>query len=573
MDVFDLVAKITLDSSAYDTALANAKSSAESFLGNVQSLFKKIAIGAAVYKSVQAIVGVAREAVEGYAAYEQLVGGVETLFGAGGQTLEEYAESVGKTVDEVTEQYNTLMAAQETVLENASNAYKTAGLSANEYMETVTSFSASLLQSLEGDTVKAAAVADMAIIDMADNANKMGTAMSSIQNAYQGFAKQNYTMLDNLKLGYGGTKSEMERLLADATALSGVTYDISSLSDVYEAIHVIQENMGITGTTAKEASETIQGSLAAMKSAWQNLLVGVADETADFDALIDNFVDSVETAAENLVPRIEQTILGLAKLVEKLGPIIAERVPKIISEILPSLGRAAVTLVISLVNGIIAQLPEIINAGIEIIFALIDGIIEAIPELIPAIVEAVLAIVDKLTDPETLEDLIDAGFRLLGAVIEGLIKAIPTLVMHAPEIVTNLVDALTRLGPDLIEAGKNMVKDIAKGMIGADAMEAIEEAVGVIVEKIKVLFSPFGLYKVITGNYDEGDVAFGGAFVTGMQTAAMTTAAGPVGTVMNMAGLTSSFKEAISGMTVNMDGRQVGKVVTNNQANYAMARG
>ena len=220
--------------------------------------------GAAIAAGAAALGKVASEAISGYADYEQLVGGVETLFADSADVVQQYA----------------------------SNAFKTAGLSANEYMETVTSFSASLLQSLGGDTAKAAQVGDMAISDMADNANKMGSSMESIQNAYQGFAKQNYTMLDNLKLGYGGTKTEMERLLADASKLSGVEYNIDSLSDVYEAIHVVQEEMGITGTTAKEAYETISGSLATTKAAWSNLLVGIADENADFPALINNFVES-----------------------------------------------------------------------------------------------------------------------------------------------------------------------------------------------------------------------------------------------------------------------------------------
>ena len=213
---------------------------------------------------------VGKEALDSYADYEQLVGGVETLFKDSSGIVENYA----------------------------NNAYKTAGLSANDYMETVTSFSASLLQSLDGDTAKVAEVSNMAVTDMADNANKMGTDMSSIQNAYQGFAKQNYTMLDNLKLGYGGTKSEMERLLSDAQKISGVKYDISNLNDVYQAIHVVQGELGITGTTAKEASTTIQGSVSAMKSAWQNMLTGIADDNADFDGLINNLVDSIVTAGK-----------------------------------------------------------------------------------------------------------------------------------------------------------------------------------------------------------------------------------------------------------------------------------
>ena len=260
-----------------------------------------------------AVIDLGKQAIQSYAEYEQLVGGVETLF---------------KDSSDVVQNY-------------ANNAYKTAGLSANEYMETVTSFSASLLQSLNGDTEQSAKVADMAITDMSDNANKMGTSMESLQNAYQGFAKQNYTMLDNLKLGYGGTKSEMERLLQDATALSGVEYDISNLSDVYTAIHVIQEELGVAGTTSLEASTTISGSLASMKSAWGNLLTGIADENANFGELINNFVDSILTFADNLLPRIQTTIQGMGQLVSglltELVPEIVYAIPPLIESTLPTL--------------------------------------------------------------------------------------------------------------------------------------------------------------------------------------------------------------------------------------------
>ncbi|WP_196304412.1 hypothetical protein, partial [Streptococcus pneumoniae] len=215
--------------------------------------------------------------VKNYAEYEQLVGGIETLFGAGGKSLEEYAQSVGKSVDDVSSEYKRLINAQEDLLNKSKIEYKTAGLSANEYMETATSFSASLIQSVKGDTEKAAKLADQAIIDMSDNANKMGSSMESIQNAYQGFAKQNYTMLDNLKLGFGGTKEEMQRLLDEAGKISGVKYDISSFADITEAIHVMQVKMGIAGTTSKEAASTISGSLGMVKASWENFLTGMSD--------------------------------------------------------------------------------------------------------------------------------------------------------------------------------------------------------------------------------------------------------------------------------------------------------
>ena len=272
---------------------------------------------AAITAAAAGVVKLVKSAVDSYADYEQLVGGVETLFKGSADTVQEYA----------------------------ANAYKTSGLSANDYMETATSFAASLLQSLGGDTEKAAQVTEMAINDMSDNANKMGTDMSAIQYAYQGFAKQNYTMLDNLKLGYGGTKKEMERLLADATKISGVKYDISNLNDVYQAIHVIQENLGITGTTALEAATTIQGSAAMMKAAWQNMLTAMADDTQDFDLVLNRLIESVGAFAENIVPRIEIALAGVAKLIDKLAPIIIGRLPSLVATLLPELLSAATSIV------------------------------------------------------------------------------------------------------------------------------------------------------------------------------------------------------------------------------------
>lgn len=322
-----------------------------------QSGLTKLAKGASVSLAAlgTAVVALGKQAISAYAEYEQLVGGVDTLFKKSSGTVQKYA----------------------------ANAYKTAGLSANEYMEQATSFSASLLQSLGNDTRKAARVTDMAITDMSDNANKMGTDMERIQDAYQGFAKQNYTMLDNLKLGYGGTKGEMERLLADAEKFSGVKYDIGNLNDVFQAIHVIQGELEITGTTALEASTTIQGSAAMMKSAWANLLVGMADDTLDFDKLLSNLIDSVGTFADNLLPRIEIALNGVVKLIEGLSPKIAEIVPRLISDLLPKIVDISIKIIKALVDGLISNLPEIVRAGKRIVTALLDGIGDMVPALKP----------------------------------------------------------------------------------------------------------------------------------------------------------------------------------------------
>lgn len=351
MDVFDLVAKIRLDSSEYESGLGKAKNGMSSLVSGVSKGLATVAkVGtAAVSAGVAGVAALTKMGVEGYAQYEQLVGGVETLFKTSSDAVMKYAE----------------------------NAYKTSGMSANQYMETVTSFSASLIQSLDGDTAKAAEIGNMAITDMSDNANKMGTSIEMLQHSYSGFAKQNFTMLDNLKLGYGGTKTEMERLLKDAQALSGVKYDISSYADIVEAIHVVQTEMGITGTTAKEAATTIQGSLSMMKGAWQNLVVGMADENANMEVLINNFVESTALAAQNLLPRIEQTLAGIGQLITEMAPIIAEALPQLVEAVLPAIITAGVSLIAALTSAIITALPALgtaLMSALQIILTDVFGL-------------------------------------------------------------------------------------------------------------------------------------------------------------------------------------------------------
>ena len=376
---------------------------------------------------------VAKNAIEQYADYEQLVGGVETLFGTGGKSFEEYAKSVGKTTDEVAGEYGDLKIAQMEVLKNADNAYKTAGLSANEYMETVTGFSAALISSLGGDTRKAADYADMAITDMADNANKMGSDMSAIQTAYQGFAKQNYTMLDNLKLGYGGTKTEMERLLKDATALSGVKYDIESYADIVDAIHVVQTEMGITGTTAKEASETISGSINAAKSSWKNLMMGLANENADLDGLIDNMAGSVLTVVDNVLPRIMEVVPRIIetapKLIEGLSKAfagVAGELGGLADQLLPPLIQAFFTLVRTVTGALPTFLPQILNAAITLFSGILQGLNETIPQII-AVLPSLIQTLSK-TLIENLPQLITLGSQILTNLISGIIREFSSFI-------------------------------------------------------------------------------------------------------------------------------------------------
>lgn len=426
-------------------------------------------------------------AIKAYADYEQLVGGVETLFGTGGMnTIGEYAQSVGKSFSEVREEFESLKQAEALVMENANNAYKTAGLSANAYMETVTSFAASLKQSCETE-LEAAEIADQAIIDMSDNANKMGTSMEAIQNAYQGFAKQNYTMLDNLKLGYGGTKTEMERLLADASELSGIEYNIDNLSDVYSAIHVIQEEMGITGTTAKEASTTIAGSASAMKSAWSNLMVGIADDSQDFDTLIDNFVESVATFAENIIPRVGTALEGIGQLIAELLPVVMDKIPTIITEVLPDLLSSGVQVVTSIGNGIMQALPligemaydmimqfltsitenagQMASGGSSMLLELVTGIAQALPSLLTAGIQAVVSLAMALTQPDTLTNIISAGINLLLGLVTGILQALPELIGSAPILMGRMAAALIANIPQLLAAAVRIMSDLATYLV------------------------------------------------------------------------------------------------------------
>lgn len=421
-----------------------------------------VAVGKGVAKAVKA-------SIEGFGDYEQLVGGVETLFKSSSNEVVKYA----------------------------NNAYKTAGLTANEYMETVTSFSASLLQSLNGDTAKAAQVADMAITDMSDNANKMGTDMSSIQNAYQGFAKQNYTMLDNLKLGYGGTQKEMERLLADAEKISGQKYDISNLNDVYQAIHVIQTNLGITGTTAKEASTTIQGSIKAVKSTFQNLITGLADKNANIKQLVGNFTDSVITAGKNIIPRI-------VTIVKNIGPAISETVTTLLPQLIPVVSE----LINQLVNGIMQNLKPIIQAATTIVSTLAKALTE--DDTITAIIDATLYLVDSivgmLRNPEQLQKLIDAAIKITLEIASGLLQMMPQIIDAGLQLIKGLIKGLwnnrglilstiKQLGKTIISNIKavfgihspsTIFADIGKNLI-LGLIRGLQNSIHLVVDKVKNL--------------------------------------------------------------------------------------
>lgn len=411
--------------------------------------------GAAAATAVTALVS---KSVGAFADYEQLTGGVETLFGAGGRSVEEYAQSVGKSVSDVQGKYDSLMSAQNVVLENANKAYMTAGMSANEYMDTVTGFSASLISSLGGDTNKAADYANSALVDMSDNANKMGTDMESIKNAYQGFAKQNYTMLDNLKLGYGGTQEEMKRLLSDAEKLTGQRYNISSFADITQAIHAIQTQMDITGTTAKEASTTISGSWGSLKAAFQNVLVGLTTGEDMFDQSLDALINTAVTFGQNIIPAIKGALSGVGYLIEGLAPVIGETIPPLINDLAPTLANSAVSLISSLVNGLTQNATQFSECLSNMIIVAVAGISTVVPQLLDAASKIVSNLMQGLTN--SMPQIVNGAVTLIEGLVDGLVDNVPLLVMGAVQLVASLANGLIANLPRIIDAGVNLITGI-----------------------------------------------------------------------------------------------------------------
>lgn len=431
------------------------------------------AIAAVSAAAAAGAVALGKEVVSSFADYEQLVGGVDTLFGDASKTVQNYA----------------------------ANAFQTSGMSANNYMELVTSFSSSLIKSLGGDTAAAASAADQAITDMADNSNKMGTSLESIQNAYRGFSMQNYTMLDNLKLGYGGTQDEMERLLADAEKLSGVKYDISSFADITEAIHVIQTEMGITGTTAKEAAETISGSWASTQSALQNLITGLGRSDADLGMLVGNVVENFGNVVDNVVPVIENMVNSMPAVMDALIPAVGEMLPKLLGVVetlfgqvlnvlvgllpelipvavgaittiagtlidnIPLLFDAGMELVGGLFNAILENLPMLAEAAVTIISTLAAGLGEALPTLIPAVIEGLMVVVTTLL--ENMPLLLDAGMQLLSGLAEGILTAIPILIEQLPLVIEGILTFFSENLPTILEQGAQIIMTLATGILEA----------------------------------------------------------------------------------------------------------
>lgn len=379
-----------------------------------------LSLGAAVTAAGAAVVKITKDAFAAYGSYEQLAGGVETLF--------------KESSDEV--------------IRNAQNAFKTAQMSANQYMDTVTSFSASLLQSLGGDTKKAAKVADSAIIDMADNSNKMGTSIESIQNAYQGFAKGNFTMLDNLKLGYGGTRGEMQRLLEDAEKISGIHYDISSFADMTQAIHIVQKEMGILGTSAKEGSKTVQGSIATMKGAWQNFVVALGDPKGDIDKAMDDLFSSFEAVMDNAIPLLGRILSKIVEALPKIVTLISQKLPEIIKTLLPVLIKGAVqigieliknlpAIVMAIVEGLAQAFAELLGPVGESIGSFFAGVWEAVTSGAQAAWEGICSIFQGIAEWfgnifrnawAAVKAVFETGGKIFSGIVEGIIATFKTVV-------------------------------------------------------------------------------------------------------------------------------------------------
>ena len=554
MNVGEIVYKILGDDADFKKVMGN--------VGKLATKTMSVIAEAALAASAAAATAVgvmAKEAISSYGEYEQLVGGVETLFGDSADVIQGYAEE----------------------------AFSTVGMSCNAYMETVTGFAASLVSSLDGDTAKAAEKANTAVSDMADNANKMGTDLQSIQNAYQGFAKQNYTMLDNLKLGYGGTKEEMERLLAKAEEIQktkfgiDIDYDVSSFSDIVDAIHVVQTEMGISGltakqaaeavasgamteeeafdamgTTAKEASTTIQGSISTMQAAWQNLMTGIADPTQDFDKLLDDVIDSVVTVSNNLMPRImavlPQMATGVTQLAEGILPlipdtlnamlpdvidgansliaalldtlssiadtaipIVTENADEIIDTLLtglvsaiPNLASSAADLCTALITAILDNADIITQGAVDVVVALANGISENLDTLVPAAVKAVLTIVNTLLDANNIDKLIQSAEDIIKAIARGLADSIPLLVEEAPKIVSGLVNALIEIKDMMFEVGDQFCSAMADELVHHDWAATAETTLNNLADALDNAQKHvmLGIDDLLGGNVYGGDI-------------------------------------------------------------------
>lgn len=501
MDFMKLKATLSLDSSEYEKGLDGAKASADGLKGKLANGIGKTAkavtktLAVAGGAAATAVGVITKSSVAGYADMEQFKGGIETLFGDSAQK----------------------------VLDDASDAFMTAGMSANKYMETSIQSASALIKSLDGGQAKAAELMNTAVIDMADNVNKMGTRMEDIQNAYRGFSRGNFTMLDNLALGFSGTKQGMEELLAEAEKISGIKYDISSYSDIVQAIHVVQDEMGIAGTTADEAKDTITGSLASVKTAWENLVVGFADPDADLGKLISNVVDTATTAFGNLMPAVEKALGGIATFVSQIAPTLASSLPSLVQSVLPQLLSAAGGLVTSVIGvapqliktiatSAIEAIPQIIEQS-KSVFASIDlgGVLNFVDKLIESIDANADTFISK--GLELLANfsanlrsgagtLVSAGLNIITHIAQGIAKAMPAIIQNVPTIVSNIAGIINDNAPKILAAGVNIIITLGKGII---------QAIPVLIANLpKIIDAIWNVFTAVNW------LALGGQLITGI---------------------------------------------------------
>lgn len=511
MNLLDLMVKIGVD----DQASGRIGSIASGITGTVGGIAKvgAVAFAAVGSAAVSATGVIAKQALDAYSSYEQNVGGIQKLFGNMGKSVEEYAALTGQSTEEIGDKWQTLEDSQNKVLSNAQNAYKTAGLSANAYMEQVTSFSAALITSLGGDTGKAADYANMAMVDMSDNVNTFGSSMQDVQNAYQGFAKQNYTMLDNLKLGYGGTQKEMQRLIKDASKMTdvqrklGVTVDSSSMSfdNIVAAIHVMQESMQIGGTTAREASTTIEGSVSAMKAAWDNWLVGLGSDTADISALTGQLVDSAVIAASNIVPRVSEivgTLIGeLPTMVAGIGPVLSEALDTIVNSAMDSLDA---TLgednpIVQMLDSMIVAVTSLSGTFSEYLLPAIDTASVVMQALSEAFSGTGTSITDNLQPAldaflpvwQSINDLIQAAVPLIAQVVGDVISLAGSILEAAMPAIASIVETVSTALP-LIQAIWNavfpVIQSVTETVFGV-VSSVIQTVMSVIQQVISVVLA------------------------------------------------------------------------------------
>ena len=521
MTLFELGAKLTLDKQDFDKGVDDAGSKFKSFGGAIKkSVGVAAKVGAAaVAAATTAVAAIVKKSVDSYAEYQQMVGGVQKLYGNMGMSLEEYAKSVNKSTDEVKTKWENLDKAQKLVLENARNAYKTAGMSANDYMQTATTFSASLIRSLKGDTVEAAKVTDIAMRSISDNFNTFGGDIGMIQSAYMGFAKQNYMMLDNLKLGYGGTKTEMERLIKDANEYAkslGLASDLSidSFADIVKAIDLIQQKQQIAGTTAREASTTIEGSFLTLQAAWENLLTGFADPEADVSKLVKNVIDAAATYGSDMLPAITQALDGIGQAINTMLPEMISAIPKLFknvampmiqtgTELVGNIGKGILNAIPELIDTFVVLVPNILGAlrdafngggsdmsgafggivdslihafdslkgyipmliglGTDMVTKLGEGLVQGIPTFLQNALPMILSFTEFLRTNAGL--LVDAGLNFITNFAQGIINSLPTLIEYIPQIITNIAGIINDNAPKVLMTGANIIMNLAKGII------------------------------------------------------------------------------------------------------------